>query len=86
MNKSFEFCSKCCLTVDYPNVKFKKGVCNYCEEFNYYEYKNKLSVNKKKLKTFLEDLSKKKIRISLLSSFEWWKGLFVHVLFTQKKV
>ncbi len=66
MNKSFEFCSKCCLTVDYPNVKFKKGVCNYCEEFNYYEYKNKLSVNKKKLKIFLEDLSKKKLEYHCL--------------------
>ena len=61
MSKQIKFCKNCCLTSDYPNLKFNKGVCNYCSEFNYNEYRKNLIVNKTKLQKFLKSLSEKKI-------------------------
>ncbi len=60
MSKQIIFCKNCCLTSDYPNIKFINGICNYCNEFNYNEYKKNLIENKLKLKEFLINLSKEK--------------------------
>ena len=61
MNSSLKFCSKCCLTFDYPNIKFNKGICNHCSQFNYKNYRKNLIENKKKLQIFLKHLSRKKM-------------------------
>ena len=54
MNKTIKFCRKCCLTTDYPGIKFRHGICNYCEEFNYDKYRKNLDENKKNFKHFLK--------------------------------
>ena len=54
MSKSITFCKSCCLTSNYPNIKFNNGVCNYCNEFNYDKYKKNLTENKMRLQKFLE--------------------------------
>lgn len=60
------FCKKCCLPSNYPNIFFKNGICNICEEFNFKEYKNNLSKNKKKLESILNKISKNKIKYHCL--------------------
>lgn len=66
MSKSITFCKSCCLTSNYPNIKFNNGVCNYCNEFNYDKYKKNLTENKMRLQKFLEHLSKEKIQYHCL--------------------
>jgi len=60
------FCKKCCLTKEYPNIIFNNGICNYCEQFDFNEYKKNLSKNKKQLEQFLKNLSKRKLKYHCL--------------------
>lgn len=66
IKKKILFCRKCCLTSEYPSIEFNDGICNFCKEFNYNEYKKKLSKNKSQLDNFLKTLSSKKMKYHCL--------------------